>query len=142
MRQIEWLVVHCSATMAKMDIGVHEIDRWHKDRGWAGIGYHYVIRRNGKIEKGRTEDKVGAHVKGYNSDSIGVCVVGGIDEQGHSEANYTPAQYHSLRQLLTDLKSRYPVAKLRGHRDFPNVHKSCPCFDVRAWWDDEINHSD
>src|SRR5690606_114532 len=78
-RFINLLVIHCAATTPLMDIGAKEIDVWHKQRGWSKIGYHFVIRRNGVIEKGRDISEVGAHVEGYNKNSIGICMVGGID---------------------------------------------------------------
>ena len=136
MRIIEHLVVHCAATKPQMDVGVEEIRRWHKDRGWSDVGYHYVIRRSGEVEKGRPDDVVGAHVAGHNARTIGVCLVGGIDEDGHPEPNFTPDQFNSLRELLVDLQKRYDVHDegIVGHRDFPAVGKACPSFDVQRWW--------
>ena len=131
---VKYLAVHCSATKPSMDVGAAEIDRWHRAEGWFKIGYHYVIRRNGKIEKGRPESEIGAHVSGYNSVSLGVCLVGGCDDRMKAANNFTPAQFESLRTLLTELKTRYPEAIIQGHRDFPNVKKDCPSFDVKKWW--------
>lgn len=133
--RIEYLVVHCAATPPSSDIGVAEIDAWHKRRGWAGCGYHYVVRRDGTIEKGRPDNKVGSHVKGFNSCSLGICLVGGVNERGRAEANYTESQAKALANLLDSLISRYPSAKVQGHRDFPNVNKACPCFDVSSWFE-------
>lgn len=133
MRKINWLVIHTAATRPSMDIGVKEIRQWHKAKGWSDIGYHYVIRRDGKIEKGRPESRVGAHVAGHNSDSIGICLVGGVNENLVPENNYTDAQWKSLENLLHKLAQKYPEANVRGHRDFPNVHKACPCFDAEPW---------
>jgi N-acetylmuramoyl-L-alanine amidase len=117
-----------------MDIGAKEIRQWHKERGWADIGYHYVIRRDGTVEKGRAEAKVGAHVAGHNKDSIGICLVGGIDERTLSpEDNYTPEQWEALENLLHKLVQKYPDANVIGHRDFPGVAKACPCFDAEPW---------
>lgn len=129
----DWLVVHCAATPPSMDIGKTEIDRWHRAKGWLMIGYHYVIRRDGRVEAGRPEEAVGSHVAGYNSVSIGICLVGGVSASGKSEDNFTSAQYAALALLLKDLRVRYPRAKVQGHRDFPKVAKDCPCFDVRNW---------
>lgn len=126
------LVVHCAATKARMDIGAAEIRRWHKEKGWADIGYHYVIRRNGVLEVGRDESTVGAHAVGHNARSIGICLVGGIDEQGHAENNFTPAQFAALRRLLVRLAARYPAARIVGHRDL-NPGKDCPSFDIADW---------
>jgi len=129
----DWLVVHCSATPPTMDIGRTEIDRWHRAQGWLMIGYHFVIRRDGRIEIGRPEGAIGSHVAGYNYNSIGICMVGGVDAKGKSEDNYTTAQYATLATLLIDLRTRHPKAEVQGHRDFPKVAKDCPCFDVRDW---------
>ncbi|WP_391510057.1 N-acetylmuramoyl-L-alanine amidase, partial [Micrococcus luteus] len=93
-----------------MDIGVREIAQWHKEQGWLAIGYHFVIRRDGTVEAGRDQEAVGSHVKGYNSTSVGVCLVGGIDAKGNHEANFTPAQMQSLRSLLVELKVQYAGA--------------------------------
>lgn len=128
-----YIAVHCSATSPKQDIGAADIDKWHRQKGWACIGYHYVIRRDGKVETGRDESVVGAHVQNFNHDSVGICMVGGIDATGKSENNFTPAQFNSLKTLLKDLKKRYPKAIIQGHRDFPEVNKDCPCFDVKSW---------
>lgn len=132
--KVEFIVVHCSATNPMHDIGVVEIDSWHRKRGFKKVGYHYVIRRSGAIDTGRKEREPGAHVQGYNSRSIGICVVGGVNSANEPEDNYTPAQYDSLSRLVEQLTSRYPDAEVLGHRDFPGVNKACPCFDVREWW--------
>ncbi|NIT76633.1 MAG: lysozyme, partial [Thermoplasmata archaeon] len=121
-KSTEWLVVHASATPPQWDIGVAEIRDMHVKRGWRDIGYHYVIRRNGKVEKGRPEAEIGAHVRGWNSKSIGICLVGGIDAEGTPIANYTRKQYEALEGLLRSLMQKYqrtnPV-QVCGHRDFP-----------------------
>lgn len=129
----DYLVVHCAATTPKMDVGVKEIDQWHRARGFLKVGYHYVIRRSGKVEIGREVDEIGAHVLGHNSDSIGICLVGGVDERDRPQQNFTDEQYHSLNELLTTLFASYPTAELKGHRDFDSG-KACPSFDVHAWW--------
>lgn len=133
---VEYLIVHCSATPPKMDIGVKEIDRWHRQRGWLGCGYHLVIRRDGTVEKGRPITQPGAHVRGFNHSSIGVCLVGGVDEKNKPEANFTEAQYESLRRTLDSLFETFHKAVLRGHRDMPEVHKACPSFDCQPWYFD------
>lgn len=129
-----FIVVHCSATQAKADIGAADIDRWHRGQGWQCIGYHFVIRRNGTIEEGREEDKIGSHVQNHNADSIGICMVGGVADDGKTaENNFTQEQFASLKQLVARLKTKYPRAVVQGHRDFPNVNKSCPSFEVKDW---------
>jgi N-acetylmuramoyl-L-alanine amidase len=132
--RVEFLVVHCSATPADMDIGVKEIRKWHLQRGFAEIGYHYVIRRDGRVELGRPENQPGAHAAGYNLHSLGICLVGGLKKgTTKAENNFTPKQFVVLRTCLETLKEKYPDAEILGHRDLPGVNKACPSFDVRAW---------
>lgn len=135
MRAIDKIVIHCAATKPDQDVGVFEIRRWHKARGWRDVGYHYVIRLDGAIEVGRDENDVGAHASGYNSTSIGVCVVGGLSKWGEPKENFmNAAQKGSLKRLVRGLTERYPTAEVLGHRDLPDVKKACPCFDVKKWW--------
>jgi N-acetyl-anhydromuramyl-L-alanine amidase AmpD len=137
-QEVQHLVVHCSATSPKQDIGAKEIDRMHRQKGWRRIGYHYVIRRDGKIEPGRPQAEIGAHVEGHNENSLGICLVGGVTRLGKSEDNFTEDQLHSLAVLLQGLKHTFPQAEILGHRDFPKVAKDCPCFDVRDWWKETV----
>lgn len=118
-----------------MDIGRREIDLWHRDRGFKEIGYHYLIRRDGTKERGRADRIPGAHVTGHNATTIGICLIGGLNEQGHPAPEYTDAQWSSLRKLIQELLIAYPGADVLGHRDFPNVAKECPCFSVADWLD-------
>ncbi len=134
MRKINHIVVHCSATKAGKDFDVNDIRRWHKQRGWSDVGYHYVIKLDGTVQKGRSVERTGAHVRGHNKDTIGVCLIGGLDKNGDPAANFTQAQLNALRVLLLSLKEKYARADILGHRDFPGVHKACPCFNVRRWW--------
>ena len=128
------LVIHCAATRPSQDVGVREIRQWHRARGFSDIGYHFVIRRSGKVEKGRPVDEIGAHVQGHNADSVGICLVGGINEETFKpENNFTPQQWEALQRLLTALLRRYPKAKVLGHRDFPGVQKACPSFAAKVW---------
>lgn len=136
----DFIVVHCSATPPSMDIGVAEIRRWHTDRGWQDIGYHLVIRRDGTVETGRQIDQQGAHVHGHNHNSIGICMVGGVSTTGKPQNNFTAQQFESLGQWLDALSSKYPTAEIKGHRDFPEVAKACPSFDVREWWKKRTAH--
>jgi N-acetyl-anhydromuramyl-L-alanine amidase AmpD len=133
MREINRLVVHASATRPGQDIGVREIRRWHKRRGWRDIGYHFVIRRNGVCETGRPVQQIGAHARGFNRDSIGICMVGGIDARGRPMDNFTGAQYRTLLALLKFLVTSHSPSEIVGHRDLPGVNKACPCFDVADW---------
>lgn len=134
MRGIKKIIVHCAATPSAMDIGAEEIDVWHKQRGFDEIGYHYVIRRCGKLEKGRDIAKAGAHCRGHNFSSIGVCLVGGIDEHGQACDNFTNQQKRKLQQLLNFLTLTFDEAEVVGHRDVKGVKKACPSFDVRSWY--------
>lgn len=128
MRIINEIIVHCSATKPSVDIGVTELRRYHvNEKGWADIGYHYVVRLNGFIEKGRSIYRAGAHCVGHNRHSIGVCYVGGLDCNGEHDDTRTPAQKRALRELLKELTTRYRCP-IHGHRDFSN--KDCPCFDA------------
>lgn len=132
MRKIDMLIVHCSATKPGMDVGAKEIREWHvKGNGWQDIGYHFVIRRSGVVEDGRPVEKAGAHVAGRNASSIGICLVGGIDDAGKPEANFTPEQWKALPRLLRVLRTRYPQATIHGHNEF--AAKACPSFDVQEW---------
>ena len=133
MREITKIIVHCSATKPSMNIGASEIDSWHKERGFNCIGYHYVITREGKLEKGRHIGRSGAHCKGHNYNSIGVCLVGGLDENGGACDNFTDAQKKTLIDTLNFLTTTFDCSVL-GHRDIPGVQKSCPCFDVREFY--------
>lgn len=136
MREIKQIVIHCSATEHYQDIGAEQIRLWHRKRGFRDIGYHYVIRRNGVAEVGRPADQPGAHVKGHNQNTIGICLVGGIGHDGMPTANYTRAQYRTLEVLVDMLKERYRIDDVLGHRDFEGVTKACPCFDVRAYFNE------
>lgn len=131
MREINKIIVHCSATKPSMNIGVNEIRQWHLEKGWSDIGYHWVITRDGITEEGRPEEKSGAHAKGHNSDSIGICLVGGINETGKPDANFNVAQYLKLESLVDSIKRIYGDIEVLGHRDLPGVTKACPCFDVK-----------
>lgn len=135
---IQYLVVHCSATTQNRNIGVKEIDRWHRAKGWLGVGYHYVIRRDGTVELGRPAIRPGAHCLGYNDVSLGICLVGGVSTRKRPLNNFTPEQMAALRSLLADLAREHPGVEVVGHRDL-NPLKACPSFDVRAWWSEQMD---
>lgn len=157
----KYIVFHTSATPPDWDIGAKEIKYLHtapkteqiawgsydiKGKGWSDIGYHFVITRKGTIELGRDIDAVGAHVKGYNRISVGVCMVGGVSEDGKAEDNYTDEQWRAADTLSNLLQLKNPEAELVGHRDLsPDLDgdgvikkhewtKQCPCFSVRKRW--------
>ena len=129
MRTITLIVIHCSAVKPDQTSSAAQIDTWHRQRGFKlGIGYHYVVRRNGQIEPGRPEYMVGAHCQNHNSHSIGVCYEGGLDARGQPADTRTEEQKVALRRLLKDLRGRYPRALIVGHHDL-NPHKACPCIE-------------
>lgn len=130
MRKIEKIIIHCSATPEGRNVTVGDIDRWHKDRGFRCVGYHYVIYLDGNVARGRDESEIGAHCSGHNVRSIGVCYVGGCDAGMRPADTRTPAQRRALRELVEDLRKRYPGATVHGHREF--AAKACPCFDVAS----------
>lgn len=132
-KSTDWLVVHCSATRPSQNIGVKDIERWHRERGFIAVGYHYVIKRDGALETGRPDDVVGAHAVGANANSVGICLVGGVDDKLQPQDNFTPAQYITLKSLLSTLKTKYPTAQIIGHRDVPGTKKACPSFDAKGW---------
>lgn len=131
--KVNYLAVHCSATPPTMDIGDEEIKQWHLERGWSDIGYHVVIRRSGYVEYGRPFDVPGAHVKGFNKNSIGICLIGGVDHLGNAQDNFTDEQYRALDRVLRALQYLFEGAIIKGHREFPNVAKECPSFDIDTW---------
>ena len=131
MRVISLIVIHCSAVRPDQTSSVAQIDRYHrKDRHYKfGVGYHYVIRRNGEIEPGRPEWMVGAHCLNHNRYSIGICYEGGLDARGQPEDTRTLEQKLAMLHLLEVLHRRYPKALIVGHRDLSH-DRDCPCFDA------------
>lgn len=130
MRKIDEIIVHCSATPRGRRVTATEIDRWHRERGFKKIGYHYVIGIDGEIERGREEAEEGAHCLGHNAQSIGICYVGGMSSDGKVALDTrTDAQRVAMTELIMELKERYRGARVYGHRDF--AKKECPCFDAR-----------
>ena len=131
MRTITLIVIHCSAVKPDQLSSATQIDTWHrKDRHYKfGIGYHYVVRRNGDIEPGRPEWLVGAHCLNHNKYSIGVCYEGGLNARGQPADTRTPKQKAAMLKLLQQLHQRYPRAVIVGHRDLSH-DRDCPCFDA------------
>lgn len=130
MRTINEIIVHCSATPEGRSFSAADIDRWHRQRGFSGIGYHYVVLLDGVVERGRPEEGVGAHCKGHNRQSIGVCYIGGLDSCNKLKDTRTTAQRHALLQLMRELKQRFSTATVHGHCEF--AAKACPCFNAAA----------
>ena len=129
MRNINEIIVHCSATPEGKDFTVADITRWHKARKFRTIGYHFVIYRDGSIHAGRPLEEPGAHCVGHNKNSIGVCYIGGCAADGKTPKDTrTEAQKSALLDLLKRLHAQFPNATIRGHRDF--AAKACPSFDA------------
>lgn len=149
-KDIDAIVIHCSATREGQDVRAADIDKWHKERGFACIGYNYVIDLDGTVEVGRPLNRDGAHCntagtsgKSYNKHSIGICYVGGLDKYGRAKDTRTAAQKRALTALVYRLLAEYPITDVLGHRDAsPDRNgdgtissnewiKECPCFDAR-----------
>lgn len=141
MRKIKYIAVHCTAGNQSQTIEDLRAEFYRK--GWKNPGYHYVVKPDGGIVQMHPEEKTSNGVKGYNSVSLNVAYIGGIDAQGKETDNRTDAQKKSLVSLLRILKKKYPEAVIQGHRDFsPDLNgngrieksewiKLCPCFDAK-----------
>ena len=131
MRNISKIIVHCSATPAGREVSVEDITAWHKARGFTTIGYHFVIGLDGSRHQGRPLNHKGAHCLNHNSDSIGICYVGGLAKDGKTPMDTrTPQQKTALVNLLKESKRQFPKAKIYGHCDF--AAKACPCFNAKS----------
>lgn len=123
------IIIHCSATFPGQDVGAAEIDRWHRQRGFDGIGYHYVVRLDGTIEEGRPYHREGAHALGWNKRAVGICYIGGLDNRKRPCDTRTIQQREALKTLILRLKKEHPgLVRILGHRDV--ARKACPCFDA------------
>ena len=151
MRQINLIVIHCSATRAGSELTPQQLDAMHRRRGFNGTGYHYYIRRSGEICTGRPINVVGAHAKGYNAKSVGICYEGGLDQNGKAMDTRTLDQRVALRRVIDGLLRRFPGSRLCGHRDLsPDLNgngviepyewtKMCPCFDVTSEYANQLS---
>lgn len=129
MRKIDEIIVHCTATPEGRPHTAKDVDMWHRQRGFDGIGYHFFVRLDGTVEPGRPLEKIGAHCLGHNAHSIGICYVGGLTKDGKSPKDTrTPAQREALRGLVAYLRRLFPNITLHGHREF--AAKACPSFDI------------
>lgn len=154
-RKIDKIIIHCSASKEGQNLTVEQIDKMHRQRGFAQIGYHFVIYIDGTVHDGREICKIGAHTTGYNTGSIGICYIGGLDKNGKNKDTRTYQQKNSLYQLVKVLLEKYPtITEVKGHRDYsPDTNgdgviskyewiKGCPCFEVsdflKEWKLDEI----
>lgn len=138
---VRFLVLHCSATRCNQDYSVEQLRRDHKTRGFYDIGYHFYIRKDGKMTQHRKLLEVGAHARPYNRCSIGICYEGGLDEEGKPCDTRTPKQTERIVDVLTRLHKLFPKAKIVGHRDLPGTTpKECPCLDTHAvfGWIEEL----
>ena len=143
---IKRIVVHCTATREGQDFSAATIRQWHLKQGWSDIGYHYVIRLDGRVEKGRADNVVGSHVKGWNTGSIAIVYVGGLDATGKTKDTRNPLQKKAMKEIITKLVAEHKVKRIIGHRDLsPDKDKDgvvekhewlkeCPCFDVADWY--------
>lgn len=132
MRKITELIWHCTATPEGREVSPAEIDRWHKARGWNGIGYHKVVHLDGSVSEGRPESKIGAHVADHNTGTIGYVYVGGVhaDDVHKAKDTRTPSQKVTMERLTREAIARYGLTKVSGHNQYAN--KACPCFDAQA----------
>jgi len=129
MRNINEIIIHCSATREGQQVAVDTIRDWHLAKGWNDIGYHFYIDLDGTINKGRDIDKMGAHCKGHNRNSIGICYCGGVEADGKTPKDTrTQEQKDSLLNVLKTLKAMYPEAVIYSHSEF--AAKACPSFDA------------
>ena len=130
MRKINEIIIHCSDSPISMDIGVDTIREWHvKERGFSDVGYHYVIKLDGTIEQGRSLDKMGAHCRGRNRHSVGVCYIGGrVEDSTDPKDTRTPEQRKSLESLVKGLKIVFNISEVSPHYKYST--KTCPNFNV------------
>lgn len=144
-RKITEIIVHCSATPEGRDYTVDDIRRWHKQRGYSDVGYHYIVYRNGQLVQGRDINVIGAHAAGHNAHSVGICYIGGMSaDNSRPEDTRTLRQKARLLSLLVDLRKLYPNARIVGHRDLSEDKngdgiiepsewmKACPSFDAKS----------
>ena len=129
-RDVKYLVLHCTATQPETSIASIQ-NYWKNNLGWKNPGYHYIIDRFGNVVNLLPIELVSNGVQGYNSQTINISYVGGIDKSGKPKDTRTEAQKQSILKLLKELRVKFPKAKIQGHRDFPNVKKACPSFDAK-----------
>ena len=145
MRKIDMIVVHCSGSRCNHPYTVEQLRHDHVEvNGWFDIGYHYYITRDGKVHECRPVERMGAHARGANANSIGICYEGGLDKNGKAKDTRTDAQKKSMRELVQDICHRHDIIDILGHRDTsPDKNgngivekcewmKECPCFDVKS----------
>ena len=131
MRNIEFIAVHCTATAQDATVSAIQ-NYWKNNLGWKMPGYHFIVKPCGEIVQLLSIDKVSNGVKGFNSVSINISYIGGVDKQNKPKDTRTPEQKEAILCKLRELKKQFPKAKIQGHRDFPNVKKACPSFDAKT----------
>ena len=136
-KQTTMIILHCSATREGQDVKASTIKRWHLNRGFSDIGYHYIVDLDGTIEKGRDESLVGAHCVGKNATSIGICYVGGCDQNLNSKDTRTDAQKKAMKTLVHQLMEKYniPIEHVYAHYQFCK-YKDCPCVKIEQLRED------
>lgn len=139
MREIKYIVLHCTATPQNTTIESIR-NYWKNVLKWKNVGYHFIIDRAGNFTKLADLKTITNGVKGYNKNSIHIAYIGGIDDKGRAIDNRTIGQKYQILYLLRRLKTAYPLAKIMGHRDFPNVKKACPCFDAKNEYADIFDY--
>ena len=140
MRDINKIILHCSATQEGKDFDVNDIREWHKQRNFIDVGYHYVINLDGTIEDGRDIRSIGAHCKGYNANSIGIVYVGGLDSEGKGKDTRTKEQKESLLNLIDDLLIAYDLDIDDVYCHYQFAKKLCPCFKIEEFKEEYLNH--
>lgn len=133
MRNIKYIVVHCTATPQTAKVSSIQ-NYWKTQLGWKSPGYHKIIEPDGLVRTLAQDETICNGVAGFNSVALHVSYIGGVDAKGRGLDNRTEAQKLALLQVVADWKKKYPNAIVQGHRDFPNVHKECPSFNAKEWW--------
>ena len=134
---VKFIIIHCSATPRGRKVKAEDIRRWHTSCGFSDIGYQFIVGLDGEIDEGRPLDTAGAHCRGYNNCSIGVCYVGGLETDGVTPADTrTEQQKKALKWLVRKQREQFPQAEIRGHRDF--AAKACPCFEAKELLEETV----
>ena len=133
MRKINEIILHCSATPEGKDFKAKDIRIWHKQNGWSDIGYHYIIDLDGTVEKGRDESKIGAHCLNHNTNSIGICYIGGCDKNMQPKDTRTQAQKDALLDLVFLLMQQYKLNINQVHCHNEYAKKLCPSFTIESF---------
>lgn len=131
MRKITELILHCSATKEGANYKAKDIDKWHKNQGWKCIGYNYVIDLDGTVEDGRNIEDIPAHCTGHNKNSIGICYIGGCDNNMKAKDTRTPQQKQSMYNLVKNLLNKYGLSLNDVHCHNEYANKACPSFNIK-----------